>query len=312
MSLSIANKLEFFHMKFSRLLPLVLACVLAIPAGSFAQANGTVVYSNLPTPMPGNVPSQGYQCCNVSEFGDLIQLEADTPRRAGFATVLMSSWSLHSNYPTMSSAGYTHPITLSIYASDADARAHVPLATVTEVKNIPWRPEADPTCPGGTAWRATSGQCFNGIAFTLTFDLRALNLTLPSSFIFGVAFNTNTWGYDPLGVPGPYESLNVGTANVGGVGVPPSVGTDVASDTVYVNYQNASFYADGGADGVGVFRRDTSLEWEGYAPAVEFTTFAIPAATSECKNGAWQNLVRRDFTPFKNQGACVSYVNTGK
>lgn len=297
-------------MKYPRLPLFVLACVLAIPVGSFAQANGTVVYSNIPTPMPGNVPSQGYQCCSAAEFGDLIQLEADTPRRAGFATVLMSSWSLRSNYPTMPSAGYTHPITLSIYGSDADARAHVPLATVTEVKNIPWRPEADPTCPGGTAWRAPSGQCFNGMAFTLTFDLRALNLTLPSSFIFGVAYNTQTWGYNPLGVPGPYESLNVGTANVGGVGVPPSVGNDVDVDKVYVNYQNGGFYTDGGADGVGVFRQDTG--WTGFAPAVEFTTFAIPTATSECKNGAWQNLVRSDFTPFKNQGACVSYVNTGK
>jgi hypothetical protein len=26
----------------------------------------------------------------------------------------------------------------------------------------------------------------------------------------------------------------------------------------------------------------------------------------------WANLVRLDFTPFKNQGDCVSYVNTGK
>lgn len=35
-------------------------------------------------------------------------------------------------------------------------------------------------------------------------------------------------------------------------------------------------------------------------------------ATNECKKGGWQGLSRTDFTPFKNQGDCVSYMNTGK
>lgn len=34
--------------------------------------------------------------------------------------------------------------------------------------------------------------------------------------------------------------------------------------------------------------------------------------TSECKKGGWQSLSRNDGTPFKNQGDCVSYMNTGK
>ncbi|KND49857.1 MAG: fibronectin type III domain protein [Parcubacteria bacterium C7867-003] len=278
---------------------------LSVPTSTFAQSTGTVVYSNLPAPVPGNIPSLGYQCCSVSEFGDRVHLEADTPRRAGYANVLMSSWSKHSDYPTMSSAGYKHPITLAIYANDADALAHSPLTTVTQMMDIPWRPEADPTCPGGTAWRATNGSCYNGMAFVLTFDLRAQNLTLPDEFVWGVAYNTNTWGYNPLGVPGPYESLNVGTTASA-----PSVGIDVNPDVAYVNYSHAPFYSDLGAGGTNTFRPDTG--WTGFAPSAEFTTFAIPATTSDCKNGAWQNLVRGDFTPFKNQGACVSYVNTGK
>jgi hypothetical protein len=35
-------------------------------------------------------------------------------------------------------------------------------------------------------------------------------------------------------------------------------------------------------------------------------------ATDECKKGGWQNMSRADGSPFKNQGDCVSYVNTGK
>jgi len=35
-------------------------------------------------------------------------------------------------------------------------------------------------------------------------------------------------------------------------------------------------------------------------------------STNECKKGGWQTMRRADGTPFKNQGDCVSYVNTGK
>ena len=38
----------------------------------------------------------------------------------------------------------------------------------------------------------------------------------------------------------------------------------------------------------------------------------VPKAKDECKDGGWQHLSRADGSSFKNQGACVSYVNTGK
>jgi hypothetical protein len=287
---------------------LFAAALLGVPSLASAQATGTIVFDSIPKPTPGNVPSQGYQCCATAEFGDLIKLEADTPRFAGSATVLMSSWALHSTYPTMDAAGYTHPITLNLYFTEAKALAHTPDVTITKNALIPWRPEADPAC--GTAWKGTDGICYNGFAFTLTFDLKSLNVTLPDSFIFGVAFNTNTWGYTSLGVAGPYESLNVGLSNVAGAGVPPSVGADVDPDVVFWNTSHGPFYTDGGASGIGTFRQDTG--WTGFQPAVQFTTFGFPETAGDCKNGAWRNLVRRDFSAFKNQGDCVSYVTTGK
>jgi hypothetical protein len=207
----------------------------------------------------------------------------------------------------MPAAGFTHAMTLNIYVDAASAAAHMPVQTVTQSFTIPWRPEANPTCPGRTAWRAADTECYNGFAFTITFDLRSLNYDLPEQFIYGIAYNTNTWGYEPFFAPGPYESLNVGLLE------PPrliEVGTDVDSDTVYWNTMTPANYTDGGAGGVGVFRLDT--KWTRFTPAVRFTTFAIPTTHDSCKNGAWQNLVRSNFTPFKNQGACVSYINTGK
>lgn len=39
---------------------------------------------------------------------------------------------------------------------------------------------------------------------------------------------------------------------------------------------------------------------------------AVPAATQDCKKQGWMDLFRPDGTPFKSQGDCIQYVNTGK
>lgn len=285
------------------------AAILVARAGAApaAASAGTVVYNNIPSPTPGNVPSQGFQCCQTSEIGDFVQL-AGKSRHALSATVLMSSWSLRSDYPTMDAAGYTHPITLNIYNVDNSGVAPAlgtKIGTVTQSFLIPWRPAADPTCPGGTAWRASNGSCFNGFAFTIKFDLLALGLTLPDKFIFGVAYNTNSWGYAPLHQPGPYESLNVGLAVVG-----PTVGVDVEPDAVFWNTGVAAWYSDGGVGGFNIFRRDTN--WAPYSPAVQFNAFDVATAKGDCMSNGWQTLSRADGSAFKNQGDCVSYVQTGK
>jgi hypothetical protein len=37
-----------------------------------------------------------------------------------------------------------------------------------------------------------------------------------------------------------------------------------------------------------------------------------PTDKDGCKDGGWQTLTRADGSPFKNQGDCVSYTNTGR
>ena len=37
-----------------------------------------------------------------------------------------------------------------------------------------------------------------------------------------------------------------------------------------------------------------------------------PANQDQCKNGGWQTLTHPDGTPFKNQGDCIQFANTGK
>jgi hypothetical protein len=79
-----------------------------------------------------------------------------------------------------------------------------------------------------------------------------------------------------------------------------AVGADVSPDIMYRSAET----------GIGGFVPEAG--WAPYTPAVRFTTFALPTTAAACKNGAWQNLVRTDFSAFKNQGACVSYVDAGR
>jgi len=272
-----------------------------------ALAQGTPVYDNIPSPLPPNVPSLGFQATQTAEFGDNVFL-GGTHRRAFSAAITMSDWAKHSTYPTMSAAGFTHPITLNIYTVDhsgPNPALGSLIGTVTQNFLIPWRPESDPLCTGDR-WRASNNLCYSGIAFKITFDLRSLALTLPNDLIYGVAYNTNTWGYNPIGQPGPYESLNVGLATA----MPPTVGIDVETDALFWNTSTPSNYTDGGAGGVGIFRRDTG--WTPYSPAVQINAYTVASTAAGCKNNGWQSLSRADGSTFKNQGDCIQYVNTGK
>jgi len=82
--------------------------------------------------------------------------------------------------------------------------------------------------------------------------MSSLNLILPDDIIVGVAYNTNSWGYSPIGVSGPYESLNVAVPNSQSV----STGSDDSVNEVFWNTVTKAWYTDGGAAGFGIFRKD--------------------------------------------------------
>ena len=238
----------------------------AVPA-----AGDSVVYDATVSPLLGNLPSQGFQATQTSEFGDEVRL-AGTNRVLRSATVTMSDWALASDYPDLPDAGWTHPITFNVYkvaGTEAAPKPGALIGSVTQTKTIPWRPAADPTnCgAGSTAWYSTTdAKCYNGLAFNVTFDLSSIG-AVPSEIIYGIAYNTNTWGANPIGSPGPYELLNVGLNTAS-----PTTGIDVEEDAMFWNTMTPGNYADGGTAGVGTFRRDTG--WAPYTPAVSLTASA--------------------------------------
>ncbi len=252
----------------------LLSVGIASPANAAVLASA-VVFDASVTPLPGNIPSLGYQANQTAEFGDAIHL-AGKNRVLQTATVTMSDWALASDYPTLGTS-WTHPITFNVYNVDPLGTSLGNLiGSVTQVFDIPWRPIADPThCPlPSTAWySAADAKCYNGLAFNITFDLSSIG-TVPNDIVYGIAYNTNTWGAPPLGVPGPYESLNVGlnsstTSTVG----------DILPDAVFWNTSTAGNYADLGTAGVGIFRRDTN--WTPYRPAVTLTASPTVCAFSD-------------------------------
>ena len=243
----------------------------AVVAVALVACNGTdntgpasaPVFDTIPAVLPPHLPSQPFEAQQTNEFGDRVTLAAGTGRHADKATVVMDTWS---------TTAYSHPITFNLYSGTSGNLTLI--GSKTQTFDIPARPAADSTCPdtgygAGFAWRASDGKCYNGLAFTITFDLSGLSVLLPDSFAYGIAYNTNTWGYAPIGQPGPYESLNVGVIGDGSTvaSTQPSIGTDPNPDTCLRNYWDFSSVPQGYTG----FVPETG--WTGYAPAVEFFAY---------------------------------------
>lgn len=298
--------------------PRALSATVAAAAVSLALAasagavTSSAVYDATPSPLPPNVASLGFQATSTSEFGDYVHLDG-TDRVLDEVTVTMSDWALYADYSldaryATNTATWSHPITVNVYSSHlgTNGAPDTLLASTTENVTIPWRPAADPTCAGGTAWRAADSNCYNGIAFNAEFDLSDAGVTLPDDVIVGIAYNTQSYGAAPLGLPGPYNSLNVGVPTNQLV----TVGTDDDTDAVFWSTSHGPFYADGGASGVGTFREDTNWAPNGtvaFTIMASATLVAPPTSKEQCKNDGWMTF---NDPAFQNQGQCVSFVES--
>jgi hypothetical protein len=267
---------------------LMSAAVMALASATPAFAVTPNVYNSIPSTLPGNIPSIGFEATQSSEFGDMIKFAPGTSSTLKAVRVVMSSWACeqgawqNNNCVTTPGAKFSIPITFSIYqanAGDPPTRGTV-ISSVTKVFNIPYRPTASVQCTGddlGKWYSTADATCYNGLANKIVFKFTGLHVTLPTQAIYGVAYNTSGYGDHPEGYSNtcngapegcPYDALNVGAA----AGL-PSRGFDLYPDGVFYDSDTASNYCDGGTLGTGTFRLDDGC-WTGYNPLVRFTVKA--------------------------------------
>jgi hypothetical protein len=249
----------------------VLSILILLAAAAVPLQATTIFFNNLPTPVPPNSPSIGFQATQAEEFGDFVQL-AGGPQVLSSGIVLMSDWAKNSDYPSMGAGGWNYPLTLTLYNVDSSSGTAEPgtvITSVTQSMLIPWRPADDPTnCPGG-GYLGSDAKCHSGFNFEAIFNLP--NVSTPGQFIWGISFNTQTYGPNPTGVAGPYISLNVSVTPT----ISPSVGSRPVSDSAYFDSITAGQYCDNGAGGTGTFRQDrpwdAACNGAAYMPAAEFS-----------------------------------------
>ena len=257
------------------LLGLVSAVVTATASGAGSEL---VVYSSIVSPAPGNLPSAGAQASGFRELGDEVTFNQPVAALSS-VTVQMSSWTCQQgifyNNDCLTSPGATFawPITLHIYAAGPNGTAGPLLQSRTQTFSVPYRPSTSPLCANG-GWHSSTG-CVNGFLAPITFDLSGQRIPLPRTVIYGISYNTTSYGPNPIGTGAsclateagcPYDGLNIGFSSSVTTGSKPYPGTVVQNSPL--GYE----YCDGGAAGVGVMRVDsvTSACWTGYVPAVQF------------------------------------------
>ncbi|HWJ51660.1 MAG TPA: hypothetical protein VNR42_11595 [Solirubrobacteraceae bacterium] len=235
------------------------------------SATATVVYNNIPAPLPGNLPSVGFQATSTSEFGGLVEFAA-TQRREPAVTVVMSVWACEfgsgATCATVSGATFPQQITLNIYNVNAitNEPEGAPISTTQQTFQIPYRPTENKKCPGSPEGKGWGKECFKGKTYAIVFH--PTEVTLPAKAILSVAYNTQSYGAKPTGVEGPYNSLNVAVTDGE---APPSlsVGKDPLPEYAYANSQWGAIYEPEPHGVVGTF--SLANGWTGYQPTFKVT-----------------------------------------
>ena len=250
---------------------LAMAAMLAVAAATAGAY--TPIYSNIASPLPGNVPSQAFEATSTSEFGGEIET-AGPSLTSTKVTVAMSSWACQSggaedgSCVTSAGAKFEWPVTLRIYTVGAGNTVGTQIAGLTRSFKMPYRPTASTKCKGehlGGWYRG--GNCYHGKLFKISFVLKGV--TVPSKAIVSVAYNTSDYGAEPqrskTPAGGPYDSLNVGVTGT------PSVGADPQPANAYLSSTWGGAYCDNGLAGTGSFRLDAGC-WTGFQPEIAVET----------------------------------------
>lgn len=212
------------------------------------------VYTNLPASLNPSVPSLSFQANSINELGDKIRFYPYVYTKLNSITILMAAYTPKSEWVNYTDcSGYNHSFTINVYNTNQTL-----LYSKTSEFLVPWKPEHSANC-SGSSWMDIYGNCWSGLAFLITFNVSDSAL-FPPDVIYGLSYNTQSYGASPLGVAGPYNSLNMGLLTL-----LPTIGTDLLPGYIYLNSTSSSTYGDSGP--VNVFRPSES---DPYLPGAMF------------------------------------------
>ena len=217
----------------------LMTAAAAVLLASVAAAAPVPVYSSIPSPLPGSVPSLGYEATSTDESGDHVIL-AGAGRKLSSIRISLNSWACENDYTlsgstwtpdragdeacvTTPGSGFNHPITVNIYSLDTSGVTPTilaPIATKTQNVFVPFRPSHDSAnCPdfltdipfGGTWYSVADASCFHGYAFTA--DFHASVRILPDHDRGVLQFQLmNLDGFENLSVE--FSAIEVGSARL--------------------------------------------------------------------------------------------------
>ena len=198
-------------------------------------AKAAVVFNQMPANLDLSYQSFGFAANATKNFGNYVQL-AGTERYLNTVTVTMVTYAKQSDFLTdpryQSSVGWNHYVEAVIYAVDNTGAAPVLNYVTGRGENVlvPWKPTV---VPSGYSEPAGSVYPYEGYAFNVTFQFDGM-VQVPDQLVVAINFDTNHYGYQPMGAPGPYDQLNVATESL-----TPSVGSDL-SPTVFIDRKVAN------------------------------------------------------------------------
>ena len=101
------------------LVGLVTVGLAASPATVAGAAASSTIYNSTLNPLPGNQPSQCFECAQATEIGNQVAFSTGSPRLLDDVVVTLSSWHCESGSNatcvTTPGATFSTPITLNIY-----------------------------------------------------------------------------------------------------------------------------------------------------------------------------------------------------
>lgn len=214
--------------------------LLALLGSMSDTAKAAVVFNQIPANLDLSYTSYSFSANRSRAIGNYVQL-AGSERYLNAVTVTMVTWAKQSDFSNSTyadysnAAGWNHYVEVVIYAVDNSGSSPVLNYVASSAGNvlIPWKPTV---VPPGYPETGVSPYPYEGYAFNLSFQFDG-SVQLPDQLVVSVNYDTQNYGYEPKGVPGPFNQLNVAADPA----VTPTVGTDLTS-SIYVSQKSGADY----------------------------------------------------------------------